>query len=67
MNARGLVELVVLTVGLEAGLIDAPLFTVMVLMALITTLAAGPLVARIGRTRPCRAAMTADPALGRIR
>ena len=54
MNARGLVELVVLTVGLEAGLIDGPLFTVMVLMALITTFMAGPLVDLLARraTRP---------------
>jgi hypothetical protein len=30
MNARGLVELVVLSVGLEAGLVDERLFAVMV-------------------------------------
>jgi Kef-type K+ transport system membrane component KefB len=49
MNARGLVELVVLAVGLEAGLVDERLFAVMVLMALTTTFATGPLVDRIGR------------------
>jgi Kef-type K+ transport system membrane component KefB len=49
MNARGLVELVVLSVGLEAGLVDDRLFAVMVLMALATTFAAGPLVDLIGR------------------
>jgi Kef-type K+ transport system membrane component KefB len=49
MNARGLVELVVLSVGLEAGLVDERLFAVMVLMALATTLAAGPLVDLIAR------------------
>jgi Kef-type K+ transport system membrane component KefB len=51
MNARGLVELVVLAVGLEAGLIDERLFSVMVLMALATTLATGPLVDRLNRPR----------------
>jgi Kef-type K+ transport system membrane component KefB len=51
MNARGLVELVVLTVGLDAGLVDERLFAVMVLMALATTFATGPLVERIGRAR----------------
>lgn len=51
MNARGLVELVVLAVGLEAGLIDQRLFSVMVLMALVTTLATGPLVDRLARPR----------------
>lgn len=47
MNARGLVELVVLTVGLQAGLTDERLFTIMVLMALATTFATGPLVDRL--------------------
>jgi Kef-type K+ transport system membrane component KefB len=51
MNARGLVELVVLAVGLDRGLIDARLFTVMVLMALATTFATGPLVDRLERGR----------------
>jgi Kef-type K+ transport system membrane component KefB len=54
MNARGLVELVVLTVGLEAGLIDERLFAVMVVMALVTTFATGPLVDWIGRARTGR-------------
>jgi Kef-type K+ transport system membrane component KefB len=54
MNARGLVELVVLSVGLEAGLVDERLFAVMVLMALATTLAAGPLVDLIARTARAR-------------
>jgi Kef-type K+ transport system membrane component KefB len=62
MNARGLVELVVLAVGLEAGLIDERLFSVMVLMALVTTLATGPLVDRL--TRPRRAARA--PRLGPV-
>ena len=52
MNARGLVELVVLAVGLRAGLIDERFFSVMVLMALVTTLATGPLIDRINRPRP---------------
>jgi len=51
MNARGLVELVVLSVGLQAGLIDERLFAVMVLMALVTTLATGPLVDGIAVAR----------------
>jgi Kef-type K+ transport system membrane component KefB len=59
MNARGLVELVVLSVGLEAGLIDERLYAVMVLMALVTTLATGPLIdllAGPSRRRPAPAA-----------
>lgn len=44
LNTRGLTELVVLGVGLQLGVIDKQLFTVMVLMALITTAATGPLI-----------------------
>ena len=43
MNARGLMELIILNIGLQRGLITPTLFTVMVLMAVVTTLAAGPL------------------------
>ncbi|RPI56024.1 MAG: cation:proton antiporter [Acidobacteria bacterium] len=42
MNARGLMELIMLNIGLEHGLITPTLFTVMVVMTLATTLAAGP-------------------------
>lgn len=49
MNARGLMELVVLNVGLDLGIISASLFTMMVLMALVTTIATGPLLDSIGR------------------
>ena len=45
MNARGLMELIILNIGLERGLITPTLFTVMVTMTLVTTLAAGPLFA----------------------
>ena len=43
MNARGLMELIILNIGLERGLITPTLFTVMVAMTIVTTLAAGPL------------------------
>jgi len=43
MNARGLVELIMLNVGLEAGIIHPTLFTIMVLMAVTTTVMASPL------------------------
>ena len=43
MNARGLMELIILNIGLERGLITPTLFTIMVAMTLVTTLAAGPL------------------------
>ena len=43
MNARGLMELIILNIGLQRGLITPTLFTVMVTMTLATTMAAGPL------------------------
>jgi Kef-type K+ transport system membrane component KefB len=43
MNARGLMELILVNIALERGLISAGLFTILVLMAIITTLAASPL------------------------
>ncbi|MGI2903863.1 cation:proton antiporter domain-containing protein [Tolypothrix sp. VBCCA 56010] len=45
MNARGLMELIILNVGLEQGVITPTLFTIMVIMAIVTTLMASPLVA----------------------
>jgi Kef-type K+ transport system membrane component KefB len=41
---RGLVEIVVLNVGLEAKVINPEIFTIMVLMALITTFMTTPIV-----------------------
>jgi Kef-type K+ transport system membrane component KefB len=42
MNARGLMELILLNIGLAAGLISSRLFTIMVIMAIVTTLMATP-------------------------
>jgi K+:H+ antiporter len=44
MNTRGLMELVVLNVGLDIGVITPVLFTMMVLMALVTTAMTAPLL-----------------------
>ncbi len=48
MNTRGLMELVALKVGLEVGVISQPVFTMMVLMALVTTLMTVPLLRWMG-------------------
>jgi K+:H+ antiporter len=48
MNTRGLMELIVLNVGLDLGVISSKLFTMMVLMALVTTLATTPLLQLLG-------------------
>jgi Kef-type K+ transport system membrane component KefB len=47
MNARGLVELVILTIGLDLRLITPQIFSMMVVMALVTTLMTAPLVRRL--------------------
>jgi Kef-type K+ transport system membrane component KefB len=44
MNTRGLVELVVLNIGFELGVLPRPVFAMMVVMALATTMMAGPLL-----------------------
>jgi Kef-type K+ transport system membrane component KefB len=44
MNARGLMELIVMKVGIDAGLIGPPLFTLLLVMAILTTLMTGPLL-----------------------
>ena len=44
MNTRGLTELVVLNLALQAGVISSALFTMLVVMALVTTLMTGPLL-----------------------
>ena len=43
MNARGLMELIILNIGYERGIITQTLFSIMVMMALITTFMATPL------------------------
>jgi len=44
MNTRGLMELIVLNIGFELGIIGAELFAIFVIMALVTTAMTGPLL-----------------------
>jgi Kef-type K+ transport system membrane component KefB len=44
MNTRGLMELVVLNIGYDLGILSPRVFTMMVIMALVTTLMTGPLL-----------------------
>ncbi len=48
MNTRGLMQLIVLGVGLDLGVISPKLFTMMVLMALVTTIATTPVLRVLG-------------------
>lgn len=65
VNARGLTELIVLNVGLSAGIIDQRLFTVLVLMALIMTIATVPLLSLISARTTPKAAPELDPGPGK--
>lgn len=42
MNARGLMELIIINIGLQRGIIEPALFSILVLMAVATTLMASP-------------------------
>ncbi|HEY5836799.1 cation:proton antiporter [Streptomyces sp.] len=44
MNTRGLTELIILNTAVQLGVLDSQMFTMMVIMALVTTALAGPLL-----------------------
>ena len=49
MNTRGMMELIVLNIGLDLGVITPSLFTMLVIMALVSTFMATPLVRALMR------------------
>lgn len=54
MNTRGLVELVVLNIGYDLGILSARAFAMLVLMALVTTFMTGPLLALVRDRKTAR-------------
>jgi Kef-type K+ transport system membrane component KefB len=50
MNTRGLMELVALNVGYDLGILSPQIFTMLVVMALVTTVMTGPLLDSVRRT-----------------
>ncbi|MEX5633684.1 cation:proton antiporter [Parafrankia sp. FMc2] len=56
MNARGLMQLIALNVGLEEGIVTPSLFTALVLVALVTTLMTTPLLTLVERREKAWAA-----------
>ncbi|KAB2647264.1 MAG: cation:proton antiporter [Verrucomicrobia bacterium] len=55
MNARGLMELIIINIGLQRGIISEGLFATLVIMAVVTTLMASPIFERLvgtGTYRP---------------
>lgn len=57
MNTRGLMELVALNIGYDLGILSPRIFTIMVTMAIVTTMLTGPLLTLFGQRRlsaiPC--------------
>ena len=51
MNTRGLMELIALNIGYDMGILSQRIFTMLVIMALVTTIMTGPLVTVFGKTR----------------
>ncbi len=63
MNARGLMELIIINIGLQHGIIGQPLFSILVMMAIITTLMATPIFEMVyGR----KARLSGELGVGRI-
>jgi Kef-type K+ transport system membrane component KefB len=68
MNSRGLMELIIVNIGLQKGIIGPTLFAMLVLMAIVTTMMAGPLFELVygrrarerGELRDSRGAMAAE-------
>jgi Kef-type K+ transport system membrane component KefB len=58
MNTRGLMELIVLNIGLEMGVISPTLFAMMVIMALVTTMTTTPVLHALSSStaKPAQAA-----------
>ncbi len=52
MNTRGLMELIVLNMGYDLGILSPRIFTMMVIMALVTTMMTGPLLSLFGSKAP---------------
>ncbi|TCV96270.1 transporter (CPA2 family) [Luteibacter rhizovicinus] len=58
MNARGLMELIVIRVGLDAGVIGKEMFTMLLIMAIVTTIMTTPMLVFFMRRRPAEAQAT---------
>jgi Kef-type K+ transport system membrane component KefB len=61
MNTRGMVELIVLNVGMDLGIISARLFGMLVLMAIVTTLGTAPALELLERWKR-RSSLASPPA-----
>jgi Kef-type K+ transport system membrane component KefB len=65
MNTRGLMELIVINVGKDLGVIPDSVFCMLVLMALVTTLMTTPVLLRLMRGTELEGPIIASGFLGR--
>ena len=63
MNTRGLMELIVLNIGYEMGILPASIYVIFVIMALFTTFMATPTLMLIDRLFPHREPVQAKPSI----
>jgi len=61
MNTRGLMELIVLNIGYDLGVLSPEIFAMMVIMALVTTIMTGPALDLINRFRPGKQRLVDKP------
>ena len=54
MNTRGLMEIVVLNIGYEMGILSKPIFAMLVIMALVTTFMTTPLLSLVQKVFPTK-------------
>jgi Kef-type K+ transport system membrane component KefB len=55
MNTRGLMELIALNIGYDLGILSPRIFTMLVIMALVTTVLTGPLLTLFAARKPATA------------
>ena len=63
MNTRGLMELIALNIGYDMGILSQRIFTMLVIMALVTTIMTGPLLALLDTWRERRNSLAPQPIL----
>jgi len=63
MNTRGLMELIALNIGYDLGILSQRIFTMLVIMALITTAMTGPLLSLLNKRQESESSLEGEPAL----
>ena len=65
MNTRGLMELIVLNIGKDLGLLPTDVFSMLVIMALVSTFIATPMIRWLMKGQESRATPLGEPAAAR--